>query len=78
MNQPPANRPSLGQVFDLIAGVKTDVAVIKEQIIDLSDHEHRIRALEHRIRALERRTWLAIGGFGLAAAVSPYLSTLIT
>lgn len=71
MTGAPANRPSLGQVFDLIAGVKTDVAVIKEQIIDLSDHEHRIRALE-------RRTWLAIGGFGLIAAVSPYLSNLIT
>jgi hypothetical protein len=35
----------------------------------LADHERRLRALE-------TRTWAAIGGFGLVAAASPYLSQL--
>ena len=63
-------KPSLGAVFDAIATVRTDVAVIKDQLIDLSDHEHRIRNLESRM-------WIAIGGFGLLAAAAPYLSKLI-
>lgn len=34
---------------------------------DVSDHERRIRAMETKL-------WAAVGGFGLIAAASPYLS----
>lgn len=63
-------KPSLGAVYDAIATVRTDVAVIKNQLVDLGDHERRIRALESRV-------WVAIGGFGLLAAAAPYLTKLI-
>lgn len=68
--QEPQKPPSLGSVYDAIATVRTDVAVIKDQLIDLADHEHRIRNLESRM-------WAAIGGFGLLAAAAPYLTKLI-
>lgn len=64
------DRPSIGKVYEAINGVRLDVAVIKNQMVDLADHEHRIRALE-------RRVWISIGGFGLIAAAAPYLNTLI-
>ncbi|MEX1079800.1 MAG: hypothetical protein WED09_11905 [Homoserinimonas sp.] len=69
MIETPESRPSLSAVYDKINTVQTDVAVIKDQLIDLSDHEHRIRNLESRM-------WIAIGGFGLLAAAAPYLSKL--
>ena len=34
---------------------------------DVSDHERRIRSMETKL-------WAAVGGFGLIAAASPYLS----
>lgn len=69
-HQPPTKPPSLGSVYDAIATVRTDVAVIKADLVDLADHEHRIRKLESRM-------WVAIGGFGLLAAAAPYLTKLI-
>ena len=64
------DRPSLGKVYDAINTVATDVAVIKDRLVDLADHERRIRSLEQRM-------WAAIGIFGLIAAASPYLTRLI-
>ncbi|MBX3094300.1 MAG: hypothetical protein KF680_07180 [Cryobacterium sp.] len=71
MTPPPdETRPSLSNVYQAINEVKTDVAVIKNELGDLVDHERRIRTLEQRM-------WAAIGIFGLLAALSPYLSRLI-
>lgn len=64
------DRPSLTTVHNKLTAVATDVAVIKNQLVDLADHEHRIRALE-------KRMWAALGIAGLIAAASPYLSRLI-
>lgn len=63
-------RPTIGKVYDAIAEVKTDVAVIRHQLVDIADHEKRLRNLEQRF-------WLAIGGFGLLAAIAPYIVRFI-
>lgn len=41
-------RPSLGKVYDAIAAVQTDVAVIKATLPDIADHEARLRQIEKR------------------------------
>lgn len=65
---------SLDSIKTDIATVRTDVAVIKASSptvqTTLADHERRLRALETRV-------WLAVGGFGLIAAASPWLLAYI-
>ena len=39
--------------------------------------EEKLDDHEKRIRALERRMWQAIGGFGLVAAVMPWIVSLV-
>ena len=50
-----------------ISETEKDVAEVRA---DLADHERRLRTIESRM-------WLVVGGFGLLAAVSPYLSNLL-
>ena len=47
-------RPSIGKVLDAVYAIKTDVEVLKSDVRDLIDHEHRLRALE-------KRTWTLAG-----------------
>ena len=49
-----------------ISETEKDVSEVRA---DLADHERRLRTIESRI-------WITIGGFGLLAAASPYLSNL--
>lgn len=43
----------------------------------LPDTEEKIDDHEKRIRALERRVWQAVGGFGIIAAVMPWIAGLV-
>lgn len=62
----PEKTPSLGRIYDAIADVKVDVAVIKDRLPDIADHETRIRALE-------RRVWAIFGGLATLVAAGNYL-----
>ena len=50
-----------------ISQTEKDAAEVRS---DIADHERRLRTIESRI-------WITIGGFGLLAAASPYLSNLL-
>ena len=50
-----------------ISQTEKDVAEVRS---DIADHERRLRTIESRM-------WLVVGGFGLLAAASPYLSKLL-
>ena len=50
-----------------IAQTEKDAAEVRS---DVADHERRLRTIESRM-------WLVVGGFGLLAAVSPYLAKLL-
>lgn len=73
-DEQPGFRVTLRDVYGDVQEIKEALneikAAIPSQATQLSDHEKRIRALEYRV-------WLAVGGFGLVAALSPYLSRLI-
>lgn len=69
----PAAKVSLDSIYNIVLATAQDVGLIKQGLpstaSQLADHETRLRSLE-------RRVWLAVGGFGLIAAASPYLSLL--
>ena len=50
-----------------IQQTEKDMAEVRS---DVADHERRLRVIESRM-------WLVVGGFGLLAAVSPYLAKLL-
>jgi hypothetical protein len=65
-------RPSIGKVLDVVHTIRTDVEVLKSDVRDLIDHEHRLRALE-------KRTWTlagiaTLGGAALGQIVEKLLA----
>ena len=62
---------------DIYLEVQRQGRLLEKIANSLPDSEDKIEDHEKRIRALERRMWQAIGIFGLLAAASPFLSSLI-
>lgn len=74
-DEEPTARITLTTVYTEVRALADTVTKLAERLpahmeatdTKLSDHERRLRTLETRM-------WAALGGFGLIAAVSPYLS----
>ena len=70
----PGFRVTLKDVYSDVQEVKSAVnelrSALPNQSAQIVDHEKRLRNLETRV-------WAAIGGFGLLAAIAPYLTRLI-
>ena len=62
---------------DIYLEVQRQGRLLEKIANSLPDSEDKIEDHEKRIRALERRMWQAVGIFGLLAAASPFLSSLI-
>jgi CRISPR/Cas system CSM-associated protein Csm2 small subunit len=62
---------------DIYLEVQRQGRLLEKIANSLPDSEDKIEDHENRIRVLERRMWQAIGIFGLLAAASPFLSSLI-
>ena len=65
------DRPSIGKVYDAINDVRIDVAVIKESLPDIADHESRLRSLEKRVWSFAGLATLA--GATLSAVIDRLL-----
>ena len=62
---------------DIYLEVQRQGRLLEKIANSLPDSEDKIEDHENRIRVLERRMWQAIGIFGLLAAASPFLTSLI-
>tara|TARA_R110002153_G_scaffold3605_5_gene17280 strand:- start:1842 stop:2078 length:237 start_codon:yes stop_codon:yes gene_type:complete len=62
---------------DIYTEVQRQGRLLEQVVSSLPDSEEKIEDHENRIRALERRMWQAIGGFGLVAALAPFLVRLV-
>ncbi len=62
---------------DIYTEVQRQGRLLEKVVSSLPDSEEKIEDHENRIRALERRMWQAIGGFGLVAALAPFLVRLV-
>lgn len=63
---------------DIYYEVQRQGRLLEKIANSLPDSEEKIEDHEKRIRALERRMWQAIGGFGLLAAVMPWIAGLVS
>ena len=62
---------------DIYNEVQRQGRLLEKIANSLPDSEDKVEDHELRIRGLERRMWQAIGGFGLVAAVMPWIVSLI-
>jgi hypothetical protein len=69
-----ATAQQLGQLLQDVAGIKTDVAVIKERTGALADHESRLRSLE----STRARLWAIWGGAVVVGAVLGWLAAYLS
>ena len=80
----PAAKITMTAIYTELRKVAETVASLNERLPnhisqtekDLSDIRTDVSDHERRIRAVESRLWVAVGGFGLIAAASPYLSRI--
>lgn len=62
---------------DIYQEVQRQGRLLEKIANSLPDSEAKIDDHEHRIRSIEMRMGWAVGGFGLLAAASPFLTRLI-
>ena len=62
---------------DLYEEVQRQGRLIEKIVKSLPSSEHKIEDNEDRIRKLETRMGWAVGGFGLVAAVMPWIVNII-
>ena len=62
---------------DLYEEVQRQGRLIEKIVNSLPNSEHKIEDHEDRIRKLETRMGWAVGGFGLVAAVMPWIVNII-
>ncbi len=62
---------------DLYEEVQRQGRLIEKIVNSLPSSEHKIEDHEDRIRKLETRMGWAVGGFGLVAAVMPWIVIII-
>lgn len=62
---------------DIYHEVQQQGRLLEKIANSLPDSEDKIDDHEKRIRILERRMWQAVGGFGLIAALAPFLVRLV-
>lgn len=73
----PTARITLTTVYKELTELSRTVTQLTERLpTHVEATESKLKDHERRIRTLEQRMWLAVGAFGLIAAVSPYLSRL--
>lgn len=83
-DNPAVVRVTLREVYSDVQDIKASLSLLSQSLPshveetdkDIADIRKDVSDHEKRLRSVETRMWAFVGGFGLLAAASPYLSKL--